>query len=65
MNALIDGKVIKGILAQDTFGMGKQAVDAVFDAGVKNPLYVDPVYITKDNLSSPEVKPFIDYFNGR
>ena len=60
--ALMNGAVVKGILAQNTFEMGRQAVDAVFNTSAKNPIYIEPIYITKDNLTSEKVKPFIDYY---
>lgn len=62
LQALANAYVVKGILAQQTFEMGRQAVDAVLNANVKNPLYIAPVYITPENLKSAEVKPFLDFF---
>lgn len=62
LQKLINGNVIKGILAQQTFEMGKEAVDALFNSHVESPIYITPIYITKDNLESDDVKPFLDFF---
>lgn len=61
LKALEEGDVVKGVLAQQTFEMGRQAVEAVFNPNVKNPLYIEPIFITKDNINSDEVRPFLDF----
>lgn len=61
---LTEGGAVKGILAQNTFEMGKQAVDAVFNANVKNPFYIAPIYISS-NTDQATVKPFIDFYKNR
>ncbi len=56
---------IKGIMAQNTFEMGRQAVNAVFSTTAEKNIYTPTIYITSDNLYSSEVKPFLDYYNIR
>ena len=56
---------IKGIMAQNTFEMGRQAVSAVFGPTSEKNIYIPTIYITSDNLYSNEVKPFLDYYNIR
>ena len=56
------GGCIKGIIAQNTFEMGRQAVLALFDNTVGRTVYIPTVYINKDNLNSAEVAPFMKYY---
>ena len=56
---------IKGIMAQNTFEMGRQAVTAIFSTTAEKNIYIPTIYITSDNLYSSDVKPFLDYYNIR
>ena len=56
---------VKGIMAQNTFEMGRKAVEAVFTQPSDKNVYIPTIYITSDNLFSDEVKPFLDYYNIR
>ncbi len=60
--SLQDGGCIKGIMAQNTFEMGRKAVSSLFDYIKNKNIYIPTIYITKDNLKSSDVKPFMDYF---
>ncbi len=62
LESLLEGGVVKGILAQNTFEMGKQAVDAVFNASVKNPFYIAPVYLSQEDADSDVLKPYIEFY---
>ena len=53
---------IKGIMAQNTFGMARKAVDAVL-ANAKQGEMVPTFYITEDNLDDANVKPFLEFYN--
>lgn len=65
LDNLAQGGVVKGIMAQQTFEIGKQAIDAVFNPNVKNPMYIEPIYITKENVTSESVQPFFDFYNNK
>ena len=58
------GTYLKGILAQNTFEMGAKAVDAVL-SNSKEDQWISPIYITKDNLDDPSVKPFLDFYKDK
>lgn len=60
--SLQHGGCIKGIMAQNTFEMGRKAVSSLFDYIKNKNIYIPTIYITKDNLKSSDVKPFMDYF---
>ena len=55
---------MKGILAQNTFEMGAKAVEAVLNNS-KEDQWISPIYITKDNLDDPSVKPFLDFYKDK
>jgi ABC-type sugar transport system substrate-binding protein len=52
----------KGVMAQNTFGMTKKAVEAVL-SNAKQGEMVPTHYITEDNLSDESVKPFLEFYN--
>ncbi len=56
---------IKGVMAQNTFEMGRKAVEAVFSTVTEKNVYIPTIYITSENLFSSEVKPFLNYYNIR
>lgn len=56
---------IKGIIAQNTFDMGRRAVAAIFEPVNERNIYIPTIYITSDNLYSDDVKPFLNYYNIR
>ena len=58
------GTYLKGILAQNTFEMGAKAVEAVLNNS-KEDQWISPIYITKDNLDDPSVKPFLDFYKDK
>lgn len=62
LQSLREGGAVKGILAQNTFEIGKQAVDAVFNAAVKNPSYIAPVYLSQEDADSDDLKAFIEFY---
>ncbi len=63
LDELITGSgSIKGIMAQNTFGMARKAVDAVL-ANAKQGEMVPTFYITEDNLDDTNVKPFLEFYN--
>ena len=51
----------KGIMAQNTFGMTRKAVDAIM-AGAQQGETVPAFFITWDNLGDDAVKPFLDFY---
>jgi ABC-type sugar transport system substrate-binding protein len=53
---------LKGVMAQNTFGMARKAVEAVM-ANAKVGEMVPTFYITEDNLSDENVKPFLEFYN--
>lgn len=53
---------IKGVMAQNTFEMGRQAVNAIFGSVSEKNIYIPTIYITSENLDADEVKPFFDYY---
>ena len=62
LDELITGSgSIKGIMAQNTFGMARKAVDAVL-ANTKQGEMVPTFYITGFNLDDPSVQPFLDFY---
>lgn len=63
-NSIEAGGCIKGIVAQNTFEMGRKAVQAAYDQNVSKEIYIPVIYVTADNIASAEVKPFIDYFHS-
>ena len=63
LDELIEGSTFfKGIMAQNTFGMTREAVDAVL-ANAKEGEMVPTFYIHQYNLTDPNVKPFLEFYN--
>lgn len=63
LDELIAGSAfLKGIMAQNTFGMTRKAVDAIID-NAKQGEMVPTFYITEDNLGDDNVKPFLEFYN--
>ena len=59
---LIDGSAfLQCIMAQNTFGMARKAVEAVM-TNAKQGEKVPTFYITEDNLDDPNVKPFLEFY---
>ena len=52
---------LRGIMAQNTFGMARKAVEAVI-ANARQGEMVPTFYITGFNLSDPSVQPFLDFY---
>ena len=62
LDELIAGNThFKGIMAQNTFGMARKAVEAVL-AGAKQGEMVPTFYVTRDNLNDDAVKPFLEFY---
>ena len=62
LDELIAGNAhFKGIMAQNTFGMTRKAVDAIM-AGAKQGETVPAFFITWDNLGDDRVKSFLDFY---
>ena len=62
LDELIAGNAhFKGIMAQNTFGMTRKAVDAIM-AGAQQGETVPAFFITWDNLGDDAVKPFLDFY---
>lgn len=62
LKELVDeNSCLKGIMAQNSFEMSTKAVNAVLNND-KNDQLITPIYITKDNLTDPSVKPFLDFY---
>ena len=62
LDELIAGNThFKGIVAQNTFGMARKAVEAVL-AGAKQGEMVPTFYVTRDNLNDDAVKPFLEFY---
>ena len=53
--------LLKGVMAQNTFGMTRKAVEAVI-AGASQGEMVPAFFITWDNLGDDAVKPFLDFY---
>ena len=52
---------LNGIMAQNTFGMARKAVEAVI-ANANQGEMVPTFYITEDNLTDPNVQPFLEFY---
>ena len=52
---------LRGVMAQNTFGMARKAVEAVV-ANARQGEMVPTFYITGFNLSDPSVQPFLDFY---
>ena len=62
LDELIAGSsFFKGVMAQNTFGMARKAVEAVV-ANTKQGEMVPTFYITADNLDDANVKPFLEFY---
>ena len=62
LDELIAGSVcLQGIMAQNTFGMTRKAVEAAL-ANAKQGEMVPTFYITEYNLDDDNVKPFLDFY---
>ena len=62
LDELIAGSpCLRGVMAQNTFGMARKAVDAVL-ANAKQGEMVPTFYITGYNLDDPSVQPFLDFY---
>ena len=62
LDELIAGNAhFKGIMAQNTFGMTRKAVDAIM-AGAQQGETVPAFFITWDNLGDDAVKPFLNFY---
>ena len=62
LDELIAGNAhFKGIMAQNTFGMTRKAVDAIM-AGAQQGETVPAFFITWANLGDDRVKPFLDFY---
>ncbi|MBO4625343.1 MAG: substrate-binding domain-containing protein [Bacteroidales bacterium] len=59
---LAGGTCLQGIMAQNTFAMARRAVDAVLDKATEGKL-VPTFYITASNVTSPDVMPYLLYYN--
>ena len=59
---LAGGTCLQGIMAQNTFAMARRAVDAVLDNAKEGKL-VPTFYITASNVTSPDVQPYLLYYN--
>ena len=63
LDELIAGSAFfKGVMAQNTFGMTRKAVEAILTNARQGEL-VPTFYITDDNLNDDSVKPFLDYYS--
>ena len=51
----------KGVMAQNTFGMARKAVEAILTNAQQGEM-VPTFYITEDNLGDENVKPFLDFY---
>jgi len=56
------GTCLQGIMAQNTFAMARRAVDAVL-ADSQQGQFVPAFYITTANIASPDVLPYLLYYN--
>lgn len=63
-HSIENGGCVKGIVAQNTFEMGRKAVQAAFGQNVAKEIYIPVIYVSADNITSAEVKPFLDYFKS-
>lgn len=54
---------IRCVVAQDTFEMGSNSVKAIFRNSGDKKVFIPTFNITRDNLKSAKVKPYLDYFN--
>lgn len=62
LDELIAGNThFKGIMAQNTFGMARKAVEAVLSGAAQGEMIPTP-YITSSNLGDDRVKPFLDFY---
>ena len=62
LDELIAGSpCLRGIMAQNTFGMARKAVEAVI-ANARQGEMVPTFYITGFNLDDPSVQPFLDFY---
>jgi len=62
LDELIAGNThFKGIMAQNTFGMARKAVEAVLSGAAQGEMIPTP-YITSSNLGDDSVLPFLQYY---
>ena len=62
LDELIAGSAFfKGVMAQNTFGMTRKAVEAILTNARQGEM-VPTFYITDDNLNDDSVKPFLDFY---
>ena len=52
---------LRGVMAQNTFGMARKAVEAILSNAKKGEM-VPTFYITKDNVNSSDVQPFLEFY---
>lgn len=62
LTSLINGGQVIAIQAQNSFKYGENAVDAALNTTTEKEVLTPTFLITKDNLQSNEVKPFLEYF---
>lgn len=55
---------MKGIIAQNTFQMGKQAVQALTDPAAKGNIFIPTIYISRKTIFTDlkSILPFLEYF---
>ena len=61
-NMLSDNGYVKGIVAQNTFEMGRLAVLAITDSAVKGEILVPTIFISPKTIMTEEARPFMEYF---
>ena len=65
LDELIAGSAFfKGVMAQNTFGMARKAVEAIL-TNAKQGEMVPTFYIAEDNLDDDNVKPFLDFYGKK
>lgn len=62
VNLMSGGDPIEALYIQNTFEMGRKAVDAFFNAPASKYTYVDPIYTTTENIKGDELAEFRAYF---
>lgn len=62
LQSLVTGGCVRGIMVQDTYRMGYYAAMAAAIGSAKKNVYVDPLYISSDNLTSDSALQFLNFY---
>ncbi len=63
LKSMKDNGQVAAVQAQNTFEMGRKAVDCILATKVSPEVLIPTIKITPDNIGSVDVNPFAEYFN--